>query len=163
MDPVNSRPALAAAAGGGVFEFGGRSFVLPPLTAGDMLAVHTEFRRQCIASAKDPITVINERIAAAEKAGKPFSPAIIEALVRSAMAAATRDEGKVEPSDAEILARLNTLDGSRYFIWQRLKKADATVTREWVAEHLPDMASRDVVFAALLEADGFQHLDQKKA
>jgi len=163
MDPVGTRPALAAACGVGVFEFGGRSFVLPPLTAQDMVSVHSEFRRQCLASAKDPITVINERIAAAEKAGKPFSPAVVDALVKSAMAAATRDEGKAEPTDADIIARVNTLDGSRYLVWHRLKKADPTVTKEWVAEHMPDMAARDAVFATLIEHDGFRHLDPKKA
>lgn len=163
MDPIGTRPALAAASGVSLFEFGGRSFVLPPLTAQDMVAIHSEYRRQCLATARDPLAVINERIAAAEKSGKPFPPSVVDALVRTAMTAAVREDGRAEPTDADIVARVNTLDGSRYLVWHRLRKADQTVTREFVAEHLPDMDARDAVFARLLECDGFAHLDPKKA
>ncbi len=163
MLPDDCKPHHAAAASPAVFELGGRTFVLAPVTGPDMLAVHAEFRRQCLASSRDPLDLVNERIAAAEKAGRPFSPTVIEALVRSAVSSAGRAEGRAEPSDADILARLNTLDGSRYLVWHRLRRCDPTVTREWVAEHVPDMAARNEVFARLMEIDGMAHLDPKKA
>lgn len=157
-----SRPHHAAAVGVGVLEFGGRTFLLPPVGGPDQMAIYSEFRRQCLADARDPLAVVNERVSQAEKAGRPFSATVIDAMVKSAMSAATRSEGKAEPSDAEIAARINTLDGSRFVVWYRLRRADPTVTREWVAEHVPDMDARNAVFARLAEVDGLAALDPKK-
>lgn len=162
MDSEN-RPHHAAAAGPGLFELGGKTFVLSPMTGPDWLALHAEFRRQCIASARDPLAVVNERIAAAEKAGKPLSPTLVNAMVAAAMSAAGRTEGKAEPSEQEISARVNTLEGSRYLIFHRLRKADHEVTAAWVAEHVPDMETRNRVFSDFARADGLEALDPKKA
>lgn len=153
----------AAAAAPGVFTLGGRTFVLSPATGPDQLAVYTEFRRQVMAEAKDPLSLVNERIATAEKAGRPFSPTVIDALVKTAMTAATRSEGKAEPSDAEIAARINTLGGSQYVIFSRLRRADAAVTLDWVKEQVPDMDARNAVFARFAEIDGLAAIDPKKA
>jgi hypothetical protein len=163
MDPIDSRPHHAAGTGGGVFELGGRTFVLSAMTAPDMLSIHAEFRRQCMAQAKDPLAVVNERIAAAEKAGKPFAPSVVDALVKTALASSGRAEGKAEPSDADVLARIHTLEGSHFLVWYRLRKADPTITREWVAEHVPDMDVRNQCFARFAELDGLAALDPKKA
>lgn len=163
MDPMGSRPGVAACAGPGVLELGERTFVLPPATAPDMMAVHAEFRRQCMAAAKDPLAVVNERIAAAEKAGKPFAPSVVDALVKTALASAGREEAKAEPSDADVLAPIHTLGGSHFLIWYRLRKADPSVSLSFVAEHVPDMDARNAVFARLAEIDGLRDLDPKKA
>lgn len=163
MDASETRAARAAAAGPGVFELGGRTFVLSPLTGPDHMAVYAEFRRQCLAAAKDPLTLVNERISAAEKAGKPFSPTVVEALVKTAMSATGRPEAKSEPSDAEIAARVNTLDASQWVVWFRLRKADPEVTLSWVAEHVPDMDARNAVFHRFAQLDGLADLDPKKA
>lgn len=158
-----SRPHHAAAAGACVFELGGRTFVLTPATGPDQLAIYTEFRRQCMAGAADPLDAVNQKIAAAEKAGRAYSPTVIDAMVRAALSASTRNEGKAVPTDAEIGDRINTLDGSRFVIWWRLRKADQSVTRDWVAEQVPDMDARNAVFSRLTELDGLAALDAKKA
>jgi hypothetical protein len=163
MDDSDSRAARAAAVGSGVFELGGRTFVLSPLTGPDHMAIYAEFRRQCMAASKDPLTLVNERITAAEKAGKPFSPTIVEALVKSAMSASSRPEAKSEPSDAEIAARVNTLEGSQWVVWFRLRKADPSIVPQWVAEHVPDMDTRNQVFHRFAQLDGLTDLDAKKA
>jgi hypothetical protein len=156
-------PHLAACAGPGVLELGGRTFVLPPASGPDLMGVHAEFRRQCLAQARDPLEVVNERIAAAEKAGRPFAPSVVDALVKTALASSGRAEGKAEPSDADVLARVHTLEGSHSLIWFRLRRADPAVTREWVAAAVPDMDARNEVFARLAEIDGLRALDPKKA
>ena len=167
MLPDDCNPASAAAVSPQVFEFGDRTFVLSPIQGADAkahgLALHAEFRRQCMASAKDPLGMVNDRIAAAEKAGKPLHPSVINAMVEAAMSAATREEGKTEPTDAEIVARANTLAGSQFLVWLRLRKCDPSVTRAWVAEHMPDMDTRNDVFARIMEVDGMASLDPKKA
>lgn len=163
MDDSDSRAARAAAVGPGVFELGGRTFVLSPLAGPDHMAIYAEFRRQCLAASKDPLTLVNERVSAAEKAGKPLSPTIVDAMVKSAMSASGRPEAKSEPSDAEIAARINTLEGSQWVVWFRLRKADATVLPAWVAEHIPDMDARNAVFHRLAQLDGLTDLDPKKA
>lgn len=155
--------AEAAAVGPGVYELGGRTFVLKPLDGPAFMAIRAEWRRQCMASAADPIQVLNDRIAAAEKAGKPFSPTVVEALTRAALAASGRKEGKAEPSDAEIGAQGETLDGSRWLIWYRLRQADPTVTPAWVAEQIPDMEARNAAYHRLAELEGLRALDPKKA
>jgi hypothetical protein len=153
----------AAAVGPGVLEFGGRVFVISPVTGTDMMTIHAEFRRQCIALAKDPLELCNERIAAAEKAERPFSPTVVNAMVTAAMSAAARKEAKSEPSDEEVLARLHTLEGSQAVVWLRLLKADPSIKRAWVAEHMPDMDARNRVFTRLAEIDGLRGIDPKKA
>lgn len=167
MLPDDCKPHHAAAVSPQLFEFGGRTFVLSPVTGPEAkalgLAQRDEFRRQCLAAAADPLTLCNERIAAAEKAGKPLSPTLIDHMVRAAMSAAGRPEAKSEPSDEEILARINSLDGSRFIVWQRLRRCDPTVTRAWVADHMPDMDSRNEVFARIMEIDGLSDIDSKKA
>lgn len=162
MDPIDSRPAAAAAVGTGVLELGGRTFVLPPASGPDMMAVHAEFRRQCLASARDPLAVVNERIAAAEKAGRPFAPAVMDALVKTALASSARVEAKAEPSEADILARVHTLEGSQFLIWCRLRRADPTLPLAFVVEHVPDMETRNAVFDRIAELDGLKPLDAKK-
>ena len=163
MDESETRASRAAAVGPGVFELGGRTFVLAPLTGPDHMAVYSEFRRQCLAAAKDPLTLVNERISAAEKAGKPFSPTVVEALVKNAMSAVGRPEAKSEPSDDEVAARVNTLEGSQWAVWLRLRKADPSVTLAWVAEQMPDMAARHQIVHRLSQLDGLADLDPKKA
>lgn len=167
MLPDDCKPHHAAAVSAQVFEFGGRSFVLSPVTGPEAkalgLAQRDEFRRQCMAKAADPLALVNERIADAEKRGKPLHPAMVAAMVDAAMSAAGREEGKAEPSDAEIVARIDTLDGSRFIVWQRLRRCDPTVTRAFVAEHMPDMDARNAVFARIMEIDGLSSIDPKKA
>jgi len=153
---------FAAVAGPGVFELGGRTFVVSPLTPADFTAVHAEFRRQCLAEAKDPLTLANERISAAEKAGTPFSPTVVNAMVTAAMSAAARKEGKSEPSDGEVAARLHTLDGCRAMVWLRLLKADPSVTREFVSKAIPDEQAKAAVLIRLAELDGLAKIDPKK-
>lgn len=147
----------------GVLEFGGRTFVLPRMSGPDGLAVAAEFRRQCMAGAENPLLTVNEEIAAAEKAGRPFSPTVAKLMVAEAMTARAREEKKAEPTDTEVAARIHTLAGSQFFVWFRLSRVDPTVTREWVAQHMPDLDARNGVMAALLACDGYTELDPKKA
>ena len=153
----------AAAAGGGVIELGGRVFAVPPMSGPGWMAVRNEWRNQVMAQSKDPLAMVNERVEAAAKAGKPFSPFVVELMVKTAMGSAGRKEGKAEPTDAEILAHGETLDGGRFLVWYRLRQSDPTVTREWVAEHLPDMEAVWRVNEAIVRAEGFADIDPKKA
>lgn len=160
---MSEQTERAAAVGAGVLELGGRTFVTAPLSGPDWLAIRAEFRRQCMAEAKDPLDLANAKIAAAEKAGRPLSPTLVEAMVKQAMSAGGRKEQKVEPSQDEIMARVETLDGSRFVVWYRLRKADPSLTPEWVAEHVPDMAARHELFSRFAEIDGLADIDPKKA
>ncbi len=153
----------AACSGPGILTIGGRTFVVPPIPAPDALALQSEFRRQCIAEAKDPLTLANERISAAEKAGRPLSPTVVNAMVTAAMSATSRPEAKSEPSEEEILARVNTLEGSRTVLFYRLRRVAPDVTMDWVRSVMPDMDARNEVFAALAEVDGTRQADAKKA
>lgn len=155
--------AVAAASPPGVVTVGDRTFVVRPLTGPEEIAVVQEFRRQVLAAAKDPLTLANERIAAAEKAGRPFSPTVVDALVRSAMAASSRKEEKAEPSDAEIAARAYDPDGMLWHIWFRLSRTDPAITLAWVKGQLPDAESRNAVLHQLGRVGGLAELDPKKA
>lgn len=167
MLPEECKPHHAAAVCPQALEFGGRTFVLSPVTGPEAktlgLAQRDEFRRQCLAKAADPLALVNERVAAAEKAGKPLHPSVVTAMVDAAMSAAGREEGKSEPTDAEIVARIDTLEGSQFIVWQRLRRCDPAVTRKFVAENMPDMDARNAVFARIMEIDGLADLDAKKA
>lgn len=160
---MDGRQNIAAGGSRGVFHFGGRTFVLDRLSGPDSLAVSAEFRRQCLSTSENPLLAVNDEIAAAERAGKPLSPTVQKLMVQEAMSARTREERKTEPTDGEVSARIHTLDGSRFFVWFRLSRADPTVTRQWVDEHMPDMAARNEAMAALLVVDGYAELDPKKA
>lgn len=136
--------------------------MVPPADGADQLAIYAEFRDQCLLASRDPLDLVNEKIAAAEKAGRSLSPTMVDAMVRNAMSAGGRAEKRSEPTDAEIVARVNSLAGSQFVVWLRLVKADPTLTRAWVAEHVPDMATRHAVFARLTKIDGLASLDPKK-
>ena len=107
--------------------------------------------------------MVNERVRAASQSGSPLDPSLLAALAEKAMAAGGRKEKKAEPTDAEVSARIHTLDGARFFVWYRLHQADRAVTRQWVDDLIADDAARDEVMAAFLDSDGFRHLDPKKA
>ena len=167
MLPDDCKPHNAAAACPQVFEFGGRTFVLAPVKGGEAakqfgLAQRDEFRRQCLDAASDPLEMVNDRISAAERSGKPLSPTMIDHMVRVAMSAGGRPEKKVEPSDEEILARIHSLEGSQFIVWQRLHACDQSVTRAFVAEHMPDMDARNAVMARVMEIDSTPSIDPKK-
>lgn len=155
--------AKAVCAGGGAVEVGGRVFVCPAMSGPHWMAVRNAWREQVMATAKDPLTVVNERISAAEKAGRPFSPTVVESLVKSALSASARAEGKSEPSEQEILAQADTVMGGRFLVWYRLRLADPTVTQQWVAEHVPDMDAVYALTERFARADGLKDLDPKKA
>ncbi len=161
MDLPNG--GLAAAVGPGVLELHGRTFVLAPLSGPDELAVYQEMRRQVMASASDPLDTVNKRIAEAEKRGSPFSPTVVTALVNSALASAGKKEQRPEPTEADIAARMYDLDGARWLIWFRLRKADPTVAREWVADAVPDDDAKNAVLHRMAELAGLTMLDPKKA
>lgn len=163
MDDIDRGVAIASAAPPGVIEFGGRTFVLGRLEEREELGIWQEFRRQVMNDAADPLTVVNREISRAEKAGQPFHPAVINVMVEKALAAAARKEKKAEPSAAEISARMHTFDGGRWLIWFRLRKADPSVTQEWVNEQVPDDLTKDDVLVRMAKAAGLDAIDPKKA
>jgi hypothetical protein len=154
---------LAAAVGPGVLELHGRTFVLTPLSGPDELAVYQEMRRQVMAAAGDPLETINRQISEAERRGKPFSPTVVKALVDSALASAGKKEQRPEPTEADIAARLYDLDGARWLIWFRLRKADHSVTLDWVREAVPDDDAKNAVLHRMAQLAGLTDLDPKKA
>lgn len=167
MLPEECRPHHAAAVCPQALEFGGRLFILSPVTGPEAktlaLAQRDEFRRQCMRSSADPLELVNERAEAAMKAGRPIHPVVLKGMIDHAMSAAGREEKKSEPTDDEVMARIDTLEGSQFIVWQRLRRCDPTVTRKFVAEHMPDMDARNVVFGRIMEIDGLADLDAKKA
>lgn len=60
--------------------------------------------------------------------------------------------GTDRPTPEQVGAALRTLDGGRAAIAVTLRKADPSVTPEWVAEHVPDLPTCHAVYADLSAA-----------
>lgn len=163
MDDGEKRAAAAASAGGGVIELGDKVFGVLPMSGPGWMAVRNEWRNQVLSAAKDPLVLVNEKVEAAAKAGRPFAPFVVEMMVKAAMGAAGRKEGKAEPTDAEILAQGESLDGGRFLVWYRLRQSDPTLSQQWVADQLPDLEAVYAVTEKLSRAEGLAELDPKKA
>lgn len=133
--------AQAAVSGPAAVSVGPRTFILKPPSIEDYGAMLKEMRRQVMATSRDPIEAINERIAAAEKAGRPFSPTVVKALVESAIASSTAKDAKAEPSMDQLTAQMQTLDGLRWWVGYLVKKADPSVTAADIAGWIPDDAT----------------------
>lgn len=141
--------AVASAAGPGVVVVGPRTFVLSPPAVEDYGALLKEMRRQVMAGGGDPLDAVNERISRAEKAGRPYSPTTINAMMTVALAAGTSKEQKAEPTSEQLYAQMQTADGLRWWCWYLLRKADASVTPADVLEWVPDDAAAFRVSAEL--------------
>jgi hypothetical protein len=152
--------AGAAVAAPGVFELGGRSFVLPPMTPEDNGAWMDAAKKMVRDSMLDPIEFVNQKLndlqaAAARSGGQPLNPLLAKEMANLALAshAAEKGKGKLEPTLEQVVAKATDLDGFRWVVHYRLRKAypqDAAVTPAWVAEHVTD-ATAGAVSARLAE------------
>jgi hypothetical protein len=124
----------AAAAVPQTLEIGGRSFLIPPLKLADFYAQRSKARELCMSTAEDPIEVVNKRVQAAEKAGKPLSPTIVKHLTEAALSAASSQQAKVEPTEDQIMQRTTTPDFLRWWVWHLCRKADKEITQAEVNE-----------------------------
>jgi hypothetical protein len=160
--------AGAAVAAPGVFELGGRSFVLPPMTAEDNGAWMDAAKKMVCASMADPIEFVNQKLnelmtAAARPGGQQLNPLLAKELANVALAsnAAERGKGKLEPTLEQVVAKATDLDGFRWVVHYRLRRAypsDATVTPEWVNTHVT-AETAGAVSARLAEIDRVRAAD----
>lgn len=145
-----------AVAAPGVFDLGGRTFVLSPMTVEDFGAWGDAGRDAVKADMADPLAVLNtglnELAAAMTETGEPLNPATVKALADAAFAAksSNKGRGKAEPTADQISAWSMTLAGVRWLVFYRLTRLAqsaagvAPVSREWVAEHVTDDTIRKV-------------------
>lgn len=155
-DKIASAATVAAV---GTFELGGRTFLLGAPSLSDNMAWRAEIKRQMVRQAKDPLKVLNEKVQAAAEAGHPYNPVLLNALVASAMSAAQRPTGRVEPTQEEINAGLEEIDSMRWWTWVQIRKADPTVTLKQVTDWIPDEFAKYDVMEKLLPIAQLQGLD----
>lgn len=151
----------ASAAGPKAVTVGPRTFVLAPPAVEDFGALLQEMRRQCMVEAENPLVAVNADIAEAERAGSPFSPTTIKAMISEAMAARTSKERKAEPTTEQVYARIQTPDGLRWWAWFLVRKADPTVTPADVAAWVPDDAAAFRLSAELSRLKEHQAISPK--
>lgn len=122
----------AAAASPHTVTLGGRTFVVPPLKLSDFFAQRNKAMELCFAASRDPIDTVNEKIQAAEKAGKPYSPTMVKMLTDSALSAATSKERKQTPTEQQLAEKLQHPEFIRWWLWFVVRKADANITPDEV-------------------------------
>ena len=127
----------AAAAGPQSIVVGGRTFIVPVPTLADFFAQRSEARRQVQSASTDPLDLLNQRISAAERANKPYSPTLIAALTDSAMKSATSKEARTEPTDSQLAEQVIRPEMVYWWAWHMIRKADPTVTLDQVKEWAP--------------------------
>ena len=153
----------AAAAPPGMLDLGGQSFLIRPLTGPEKLSLGREMRKQVLAASRDPIAVVNEKVSAAEKMGRPLNPTVVQGMIDAALKASSRQEGKTEPSDDDIEQQFKTLTGARYFVWFWVSRTNKDVTAKDIADLLPDDDAVNDVYYKLTELSGLKEFDPKKA
>lgn len=128
----------AAAAAPQTLVLGTRTFVVAPPSLADIFAQRAEARRQVQEAMVDPLDLLNRKISAAEKAGRPYSPTLIAALSESAMKSGSSKDAKPEPTDAQLFDQVTKSEMMYWWAWFMVKKTDPTVTMEdvkgWVSE-----------------------------
>jgi hypothetical protein len=129
-----------------------RVFLLSPASAEDHDAFRAACRRMVQAESGDPFEVLNAKVMAiqekaAGKKGPPMLPDVLKALADSAFsaAAAKGGSGKADPTNDQIIAKSQELEAVRWWVLYRLKKADPSVSAEWVAKAVPDDATAAAV------------------
>jgi len=138
MNAEAQRVNEAAAAAPQTLVLGGRTFIVPVPTLSDFFAQRAEARRQVQESFKDPLELVNEKISAAERKGRPYSPTLIAALTAEAMKGSGSKEGKSEPSEEQLKEQLTSPGMIRWWALYLVRKADANVTAEDIAQWVPD-------------------------
>ena len=128
LSDVEKTMNKAAAASPQTLVISDRTFLVPPLKLSDFFAQKNRAREELIAEAEDPIEVVNNKLRAAEKEGRPYSPALIKALTESALAAAASKTRKQEPTDPQINEQMGRPSHLRWWVWYLCHKADPSVT-----------------------------------
>lgn len=125
--------------------------VLAKPTAADELHIQSEWRRQCLATAKTPLQSILDDL-------KSLPPAMAQIAIEAAVKtqAASGEGGKVEPDEDKIFARLFTIDGLSYRLWHLARKADPALT---LAAVRAEVEASDV---AQVIADAFPQGEEQK-
>lgn len=133
---------------------GGKTFVVTPPGVEDFFACRDEARRLVISESSDAIDVVNERISKAERAGKPLSPTMVKGMIADAMAAATSKEKALEPTEAQMLAKITAMEMFRWWAWWLVRKVDASVTRDQISEWVPEdkVGELTIAISELMEA-----------
>ncbi len=137
MTELQQAKQEAAAAPPQVVTLGGRTFIVPIPGLSDFFAQRAEARRQVQESSSDPLELLNKRISEAERRNKPFSPTLINALTAEALKAGTSKDAKTEPTESQLMEQVTRPEMVRWWAWHLIRKADASVTLNDIAEWTP--------------------------
>jgi hypothetical protein len=135
----------------GRLSLGGREFAVPAPTPTDAARTYEAMRELATRSCVSPLAYVNA-------ARDGMDPAVLAEAVRAAVAMGSG--GGVEPTREAVLRQYDTLEGVRWRVWYSLRRADATVTREWVESHVTD-ENRYELIDALDIALGYRSIDPK--
>lgn len=144
-------PNTAALGSPGLVVLAGREIVILPQTPADVARTHEEMRRLAQAGCVSPLDFVT---AHREK----IDPGSYAEAVRAAVLLGSG--GGVEPTREAVLRTYDSLAGVRFRLWFQAKKADANLTREWVAANVTEDNQYEVAdaLAVALDPGG----DQKK-
>lgn len=129
-----------------------RSFALGKTSQEEFFAWRAAVKKQLQEAWKSPIQIVNETIMKAEKNKTPLSPTLIQVMMDTALRQQSSD---YTPTESQIQNALESLESVRWLTHYKLARIDNTITREMIAEAIPDQEAAMAVLNKLGEVEGY--------
>jgi hypothetical protein len=136
MTAAEQNQSDAAVGAAATLEIGGRTFLCHPPKIDELKEIEIEFKRQILASDRDPFAVVAKAITDAEKSGTPLPKVMVDSMVQSAMTRKIPAKPP-DPTPEQLGLHGMTVEGCRYLVWVLARQNDAALKLEdvspWVA------------------------------